>query len=189
MKNKKISKFNTLSFKRKTVIISFTVILVLLASVGTTLAFLAMKTGSIKNIFEPVTIACQVNDDDYTVGNIGDYSAYIRASVIVNYVKDSDDTVVYGIPPVLNTDYSITFDSNSWIKGSDGFYYYKTPVNAKADTAALITEFNRISQVNGYTLKAQILAEAIQSKPTSTVSDYWNVTVDGNGNITGKKQQ
>ncbi len=188
MKNKKLSKFNTFSFKRKITIISFTVILVLLASVGTTIAFLAMRTGAIKNIFDPISITCQVNENNYTVTNTGDYSAYIRASVIVNYVKveskaDGDTShTVYGVPPKAS-DYNITYNTAYWDEGADGFYYYKTPVNA-GDTTEKIVDFASQADVpDGYEIKVQILADAIQNNPTDTVESVWGVTVDNSGNI------
>ncbi len=185
MQNKKVSKLNIFANKRRVFIVSLTVVLVLLASVGTTLAFLAMKTQSIKNVFAPVTISCQVQDD-YKVANTGDYSAYIRAAVVVNYVKDDDSTVVHGVPPVEGTDYTLVLDETNWdVDTTDGFYYYKTPVNSgntSNTTTPLVTTFaamgSRVAP-EGYSMKVQIIAEAIQSNPVSTVKDYWNVTVDG----------
>ena len=189
MQNKKLSKLNIFANKRRVFIVSLVVVLVLLATVGTTLAFLAMKTQSVKNVFAPVTISCEVQDG-YKIANTGDYSAYIRAAVAVNFLKDGDTTTVHGIAPVKNTDYTITFNSSEWLLGDDGFYYYKTPINANTKTTALITSFVPAANIvtpDGYKLSAQIIAEAIQSNPKSTVSTYWNVNVDDSGNITGKQ--
>ena len=85
------------------------------------------------------------------------------------------------------TDYSITFAKNTnWIRGADGYYYYKLPVDPQVSTGVLIEECklqNNASVPDGYHLSVEIVASAIQSAPDSVVQSMWHVTVE-NGIIT-----
>ena len=170
---------------RRVFTLTVAIVLVLVATVGSTFAFIVTRTEGVKNVFDPVTIECSVAD--YSVKNDGDYSAYIRAYFVVNWVEDGTENV-YGQKPVLNTDYTINVKaadnattSGKWDKGSDGFYYYTSPVAAKAATAALIDSFSLVDGVSApadYVLQVQMIAEAIQSKPEISVTNSWGVTVN-----------
>ncbi len=188
MQNNGTNKKPNTHFKRKRfVICSIVAILVGLATIGSTVAFLIDKTDTVKNVLDPIKINCEVNDSEYTVKNEGDYAAYIRAAATVNYVKDSG-AIVYGQPPKKDTDYTIAFNQNDWVLGSDGFFYHKAPVNADNFTTELVSDFQILTDnaPDGYEMKVQIIAEAIQSEPVSTVCNYWNVTVDANKFIVSK---
>lgn len=184
MKNKKI--FFGLDFSNKKVrrvfAISVAVILVLVAAVGTTLAYIATKTDGVKNVFDPVTITCEMIDG-YMVENTGDYDAYIRAYFVVNWVDANGN--VYGQKPIENTDYKVTSNwknvggsvsANNWELGNDSFYYYTSPVAPNTTTTSLLTVQQLASSVPaGYTLQVQMIAEAIQAKPMSTITEHWGV--------------
>ena len=170
---------------RRVFTLTVAIVLVLVATVGSTFAFIVTRTEGVKNVFDPVTIKCSVVDD-YSVENNGEYSSYIRAYFVVNWVENGTENV-YGQKPISGTDYTINVkatdnatDSGKWDKGSDGFYYYTSPVAAGAATAALIDEFlleDDVSAPSGYTLQVQMIAEAIQSKPIESVKNSWGVTV------------
>lgn len=190
MKGKKI--FFGLDFSnvkvRRIFVISVAVILVLVAAVGTTLAFIATKTDGVKNVFDPVTIECSVSDD-YRVKNEGDYDAYIRAYYVVNWVDANGN--VYGQPPVENTDYTLVLNAtdvngsvtaNSWEIGSDDFYYYTSPVPPTGSdvTTALVSNVSlKTTAPDGYELQVQMIAEAIQAKPIDTINSNWGVQNNG----------
>lgn len=185
--NGKKKKPNILFKSKRMAIVSIVAILVLLATIGSTVALLVDKTGTVKNILDPIQIECEVDDTIYSVKNEGDYAAYIRAAATVNYVQDSG-AVVYGQPPKADVDYTVSFNNTDWVLGSDGFYYHKAPVDPNSFTTELVTDFDILTDnaPDGFEMKVQIIAEAIQCDPVTTVCDYWNVTIDANKLIVSK---
>ena len=66
-------------------------VLLVTATVWTTVAFLVDRSPSLDNTFVPVAVACQVREDfdptanvksNVSVQNTGDISAYVRATVV-----------------------------------------------------------------------------------------------------------
>lgn len=170
----------------KLLIIILSVSVILAVSVGTAIAYLISETPPVTNTFTPVSVSCQVNQTaenrNITVKNTGDITAYIRATVVINWVSDSGS--VYGGAPVEGTDYTVNYRLTDWFKGNDGFYYYSSPVEAGASTSELITTISSVAGTapEGYSLSVQVLASAIQAEPTDAVSQVWhNVTVGSNG--------
>lgn len=170
----------------KLLIIILSVSVILAVSVGTAIAYLISETPPVTNTFTPVSVSCQVNqsaeNSNITVKNTGDITAYIRATVVINWVSDSGS--VYGGAPVEGTDYTVNYQLTDWFKGKDGFYYYSSPVEAGASTSELITTISSVAGTapEGYSLSVQVLASAIQAEPTDAVSQVWsNVTVGSNG--------
>lgn len=177
-------------------------LLVLGVAVGGTVAFLSTRTDSRENTFTPSKVTCEVTEtfknnvkSNVAVKNTGDTTAFIRAAINVTWMKDAEAGTEYDAAnqtvsakvPVKDTDYSITFAKNTnWIKGADGFYYYKLPVAPQGSTEVLIEECKlqgNASVPDGYHLSVEIVASAIQSAPDSVVQDMWHVTVE-NGIIT-----
>lgn len=168
-------------------------IALLVVFVGTTIAYLFMRTDSITNTFTPTSTSITIVEkneggvkNNVTVKNTGEIKAYIRATVVVTWKDESGN--VYGTKPEENTDYTWTIpNNNNWVKGSDGFYYYKEPVDPNASTDVLLTACKLkegVEPPDGYNLSVEILAQAIQAEPTSAVFDAWEVKVDKDGKIT-----
>jgi hypothetical protein len=152
-------------------------------------------------------VSVSVGDNEYTV--------YVRAAIVATWVKEvlnDDDTVttlVHSDVPVLGTDYTLELNlpengaalaAGQWRLGSDGFYYYTSPVAGGADTAVLIKSATQIwngqnpypVRDDGYVLRVEIAAQTIQAIGTTdaatyeggklAVEDAWGVTtqtVDG----------
>ena len=192
---------------RKSVLIT-SIALLLLVAVGTTLAFVFTNTDPVENTFNPSKVSCAVvenggkpvtgaivntgdSKDNVQIQNTGDTDAYIRVAVVVNWM--SEDGKVWATKPVAGTNYSITYATDTgWIKGSDGYWYYTKPVpptDGSDLTGILITEATQLTAApkgtdnTQYYLSIEIVASAIQAKPTSVVTSQWGVTVDGDGNI------
>lgn len=172
-------------------------LLVLGVAVGGTVAFLSTRTDSKENTFTPSEVTCEVTEtfnnnvkSQVAVKNTGDTTAFIRAAINVTWMSNQDaaNQTVSAKVPVKDKDYSITFAKNTnWIKGADGYYYYKLPVAPQGSTGVLIEECklqNNASVPDGYHLSVEIVASAIQSAPDSVVQSMWHVTVE-NGKITG----
>ena len=187
---------------KKLVIITATVLLLAVA-VGTTLAFVFTKTAPVENTFTPSNVACAVVENDpktentgnivYTgdvktdvkIKNTGDTDAFIRVAVVVTW-KNTEGNV-YALKPAEGADYTMTLDlANGWVKGADGYYYYKDAVNPNALTNVLIT--NATQSVTGpvgtdgtqYYLSIEIVASAIQANGMGATSaqDAWVKAVE-----------
>lgn len=195
-------------FINKKSIIIASVALLLLISVGTTLAFVLTDTEPVENTFTPSKVSCAVveNGKDSVSGSIvetgnekknvkikntGNTDAYIRVAVVINWAN-ADGTRVWATKPVEGTDFNITYLLNDgWFQSTtDGYYYYKSPVAPDDVTTTLISS---VTVVDGkapigtdntqYYLSVEIVASAIQSTPASTVHEQWGVTVAGDGTI------
>ena len=178
-----------ISGKRRILLVLLALLLIL--SVGATIAYITLKTPKVTNEFVPAVVTCEVQETfengvkkDVCVKNTGNVSSYIRVALVINWVNDNDKTVLSTVP-VENVDYTLSISDQGWKKGSDGYYYYCEPVKAGYLTSNVITEakVNESKAPAGYSLSIQVLASAIQSEPTKAVEENWNVTVN-NGNIT-----
>ena len=177
---------------KRSLVLVVSVLVLLLAVAGGTLAWLTAQD-SVNNTFTPAHVTCTVEETfngtektNVQIKNTSDIPAYIRAYIVVTW-KDADDADdnVYGKLPVEGTDYTMTMSSGTaWKKGSDGYYYYTDAVDSKGKTGVLIkscTEITGKAPV-GCNLSVEIMAEAIQSVPEEAVEDAWGVTVN-NGTL------
>ena len=188
----------------RAVLLTTILTILIFGSVSTTIAFLITGTDSITNIFVPANVETTVvmwkGGEGYDgircrVRNESDISAYIRAAVVVNWVKTdgAGNRHIHAIAPEEGVDYQIEFNTQNWIKAEypneEVIYYAKEPVGPcsieggekKYSTDyALFNNFKQISTVNqpdGYELEVEVVASGIQSVPYGVVSDKWNVTV------------
>lgn len=129
-------------------------VLLLTLTVGGTLAFVAVRSATVRNQFEEAFVTSRVNQN-FTVTNTGDVDAYIRAAVVVNYEVDGG---ISAVKPVYDTDYTLTCDS-SWTEDG-GFYYYQNIVPSLQATATAPVTVNNLS---GKRLRVEVVAEAIQA--------------------------
>ena len=123
-----------INFTKKTITLT-SIALLLLITVGTTLALIFTSTGDVENTFKPSRVACAVvegnnsavegdestieveNGTVYTgtvkkdvqIKNTGDTDAFIRVAVVVNWM--SEDGRVWAKKPILgeDPDYQIAF--------------------------------------------------------------------------------
>ena len=179
---------------KKVILLAVSLVLILSAAIGGTVAYLIDQTGSITNTFTPANVTPHINEDfngsvknDVQITNNGDIPAYIRVKVVVTW-KDKEDNV-YGAAPALGTDYTWTMPENSkwFLKG--GFYYYSEPVAAKGTTGVLFTECKPYDgkAPAGYSLSVDIHSQAIQAEPAAAVQEAWKVvTVGSDGKLTAK---
>ena len=174
---------------KRSIVLVVSVLVLLLAVAGGTLAWLTANTGPVVNTFTPAHVTCQVDEtfDGTTksivkVKNAGDIPVYIRAYIVVTW-KDSDGNV-YGQKPVAGTDYKMSINTNKGWTQKDGYWYCNTAVASGGFTPVLIdscTSKNSAPDDN-YNPSVEIMAEAIQSVPEEAVEDAWGVTVN-NGTL------
>lgn len=172
---------------RKVIVLAIAVVLLLSATVTGTLMYLVSKTTAVTNTFEPATVTCEVQEKfdgtvkkDVTVKNTSNIDAYLRVK-LVTYRVNADGERIGGTAAIP----SFT-PGEGWFE-KDGFYYYKSPVAPKTPAANLIGNDGitlvKYTDADGGRQVIEVIAEAIQSVPTSVVKEYWNVTVDANGVI------
>ena len=183
-----------MKLNKRAVALLVSLAVLLTVAVGVTIAFLADRTPEVENTFTPSRVACAVNEvtknQVYTVQNTGDTTAYIRAAVVVNWVNDAEQ--VYAIAPTYTVTPENTENTN-WVLGSDGYYYYKMPVEAGAyidETLTVMLDDGSIVPT-GHTLQVEVIASAIQA--TSKAVKDWSNSVaiaDTDGaNLTVTKKQ
>lgn len=176
---------------KKVILLAVSLVLILSAAIGGTVAYLIDQTGSITNTFTPAKVTPEVKEDfgnnvknNVQIKNKGDIPAYIRVKIVVTW-KDEHGNV-YGAAPKVGTDYTWTMPENSkwFLKG--GFYYYSEPVAAKGTTEILFTDCklkDGVKAPEGYNLSVDIHAQAIQAEPTTAVTSAWGVTVGADGTL------
>lgn len=156
---------------------------------GSTVAYLITKTDDVQNTFEYGRVSCRVDEsfdgttkENVCVTNTGNISAYIRATYVVNWI-DSGGNIAASVP----TGYSFELIENpdvKWTKGSDGYFYYPTPVGPGESTkgSLLTCTVTQRPENPEYTLSVEILATAIQSQPASAVKEAWGANTPLSGN-------
>ena len=149
-------------------------IVLAVAAVGSTVAYIVTKTGEVTNTFTPPNLDIEINVANNEIENAGDVPVYVRAAIVANWV-DEDGTI-------LSTQPSVTYSINAgWEQGSDGFYYYTGIVPAHSNnTVALLAEDGITvngTAPSGYTLQVQVLSSAIQTTPTEAVINGWTAVI------------
>lgn len=178
---------------RKTATLLVAIVLLLGVAVGTTVAYLITNTGSVVNKFEYAKTNVTVDEkfdgakkENVQVRNAGNIPVYVRATYVVNWVKDGK--IVASVPADYKyglTVYTQGKDKNSrWVKGTDGYYYYLDPVQPNKSTEGSLLTCTVTYPANPeYTLSVEILATAIQSEPATAVEGAWGVEVDADGQL------
>ena len=179
---------------RKALFALVSVLVLIFAAVGVTVAYLQTQTDPLENEFTPAKVSCEVAEtfdgsvkSDVSIRNTGDTDAFIRVSVVANWVKtDSENNVtsVYAQQPVAGTDYTLTLATNAnenWLQDGN----HKAAVKPGESTAVLIASCTPIEDTApaGYTLAVEIVASAIQASPETVAEEHWKVTVENNAII------
>lgn len=172
-------------------------VIILVTVSPTVSAYMLKRTSVVNNEFVPAYVTCQLHEvfennakTSIQVENTGNIEAYIRLRVL-SYWQDSKGNAVAidRDPP------SITPDSSTWIEDTTGSrdtvntFYCKVPIAAGDKTPELLSSGTSITLetmtktddsgvVYVYNQVVEIIAEAIQSKPTSAVEDSWKVTIE-----------
>lgn len=164
-----------MKLNKRTIALLVCVGVLLIASVGATLAFLFDQSDSHKNTFTPANVACEVIEDgnDYSVKNTGNTTAYIRVAIVVNW-KNKTTGDIFATAPTSN-DYSIKM-ADGW-SFADGYYYYTRPIQEKdvVKFAEIAQTENAQAPASDYTLSIEILASAIQAEPSNVVKEAWGI--------------
>ena len=165
----------------KAAVLLLSMILLIGIAVGTTVAFLVARTEPMKSTFEYAKVSCEVtgSKENVQIKNTGNTAAYIRATYVVTW-RDGNRNVAVSVPDGYS--YTLTENlGNNWKKGTDGYFYYTSPIVPGNSTLDSLLTCNVTYPDNPeYTLSVEVLAEAIQSEPAEAVQQAWGATiVDG----------
>lgn len=176
--------------KRKR-IIALLVGVILLAGTAGTLAWLSV-TGVLVNQFGIGSVTPSVQEkldgnvkSDVKAENTGTAPAYIRAAVDI-YWQDATSGARLWEEPQAGTDYEIAWSvadasgansASSWVKASDGFYYWTSPVAPNKETDVLIASVAEFKATEGRNLVVDVSTQAVQFAPDEAVHEAWGCTV------------
>lgn len=168
--------FNGSGGRKAALILSLCLIFALAA--GTTFALLKAHTDPVQNTFTAATSGTKIEEEltdnqktSIQVRNTGTATSYVRAKLVMNWVDDDNN--------VSATPVNITPEiTDNWFRGSDGNYYYKTPVAPKGLTENLLDDKAPITEPtegkpDGCHLEVTVLAESIQAAPSQAVENAW----------------
>ena len=176
---------------KRSLVLVVSVLVLLLAVAGGTLAWLTAQD-SVTNTFSPAHVTCTVEEkfdgatkENVSIKNTSDIPAYIRAYIVVTW-KDSTGNV-YGQKPVAGTDYKMSINTNKGWTQKDGYWYCNTAVASGGFTPVLIDSCtsNNSAPNDNYNLSVEIIAEAIQSVPDTAVKEAWGVVPSTLANQSG----
>ena len=117
--------------------------------------------------------------------NTGTAPAYIRAAVDI-YWQDATSGARLWEEPQAGTDYEIAWSvadasgansASSWVKASDGFYYWTSPVAPNRETDVLIASVAEFKATEGRNLVVDVSTQSVQSAPDEAVHEAWGCTV------------
>lgn len=185
------------AYSKKFLLTLMAALLVGTTAVGSSLAFLVDRTDQLTNTFTPSEVKGEIVETfdkevkkDVKIKNTGDIPAYVRVTVVPNWVDGVNDERNVAAE-VKESDYAITWndDASGWFKESDGFYYYSRPVLPGFSTDVLIKECKPLvsktdASGNQLHFELHVIASLIQAEPSEAVEKAWGVNVDVNGNIT-----
>ena len=176
--------------KRKR-IIALLVGVIFLAGTAGTLAWLSV-TGVLVNQFGIGSVTPSVQEtlsgnvkSNVKAENTGTAPAYIRAAVDI-YWQDATSGARLWEEPQAGTDYEIAWSvadasgansASSWVKASDGFYYWTSPVVPNKETDVLIASVAEFKATEGRNLVVDVSTQAVQSAPDEAVHEAWGCTV------------
>lgn len=153
--------------KTKTILALALVALLLTCAVGGTVAYLVTKTDAVTNTFTPGKVTCDVEEkfngntkEVVKIRNTGNTDAWIRATVVGNWVKDGKIVA----PWTDDITYNIGSGNSQWTLGTGGYYYYNSIVSPQGLTENLFASYSQgIPPVEGAHLELTIVCQAVQS--------------------------
>lgn len=171
----------------KLAILFIAVVMLIGAVVGSTVAFLVTETTPVTNTFEYAKVSCAVSEtfsgatkENVQIQNTGTTDAYIRATYVVNWLN-KDGSIAPVPQGTIPNGYELSISENpdkAWTKGTDGYFYYLTPVAPGHFTeGGSLVNCSVVYPENAeYILSVEILATAVQSTPENAVTEAWGVT-------------
>ena len=171
-------------------ILILSLLLIAVAAIGGTMAYLTAKTPQVVNTFTPAEVTTDIDEDfdgevkkNVNVTNTGDIAAYIRVK-LVTYRVNEEEKPIGGAAEIP------TFTpGTNWVKYGE-YYYYTLPVAPGESPEYDLIGDEGIGLKNyavedpadpdGGRQVIEVMAEAIQSEPAEAVGEAWRVTITKN---------
>lgn len=178
--------------KRKPVILIVCLVLLLVAAVGGTVAYLQATSDKVTNTFTPAEVEITPTEVvDHTTNtkkniqfkNDSTVPVYIRATLVIYWTDTINGTEQTIAPPAANL-VSVGSVKDGWFRVGD-IYYCCAPV-APGDSTGVMLEPITVTLPDGSTAQCHIdvRSEAIQAEPESVVKAAWlDVDVDPDGKL------
>ena len=171
----------------KLAILFIAVVMLIGAVVGSTVAFLVTQTEPVENKFTYAKVTCAVAEEftpggttknNVKIQNTSTTDAYIRATYVVSWLN-KDGSIAPVPQGTIPNGYTLSISENpdkAWTKGTDGYFYYLTPVASGGLTDGSLVNCT-VTYPQGvepeYILSVEILATAVQSTPANAVTEAW----------------
>ncbi|MGN1019021.1 MAG: SipW-dependent-type signal peptide-containing protein [Aristaeellaceae bacterium] len=160
------------SLSRKAVVILSLMMVLVLAAVGGTLAWLTDSTEEVKNTFTTSDINITLDEsDNLNLQMIPGHT--ITKDPVVTVTKNSEDCYLFvKIIKSDNFDDFMSFDvADGWTELGDGVYYREVASSTTDDQSFDVIKNNTVT-VSGDVTKAQMEALTDDTKPTLTFTAY-----------------
>ena len=168
--------------RKKWVMLTVAMLLLLAAGVGGSIAYLLDKTDMVNNTFTPGRVTVDIAEEktpttksNIRVQNTGNVPAYIRVT-LVTYWTDADNKVV---PQPDGGSVSTPSVKPGW-SCADNIYYYNSIV-APGDLTDAMLDPITIQAPAGYTCHIDVYAEGIQAEgiQAGSAQNAWNAAKGG----------
>lgn len=143
-------------------------VLIIGVAAGSTMAYLTDESAALSGSYTAGVVACEVQSD-YSVKNTGNVAAYVRVTLVQNYVN-AEGNVCSAHEPITPA------NPAGWVY-QDGFYYYTQILDTQIlapDNATVPAASSDLPPADdGCTVKTTLIAEAIQAEPAYAVIKAW----------------
>ncbi len=158
----------------KTLVLLISFLLILTFSVGGTLAYLMRDIGVLDTVFVPGSVECAVEEteDGYTVKNLGNTGVFVRGVLVLNWTRDEK---ISGFHTISEDDYEVLADGWTTI---DGYLVCEKEIAPEESTPPVSIVITADVPEEGYELKIEFLAEAVQSEPASIAEEAWGFSAE-----------
>lgn len=179
---------HSMGFSGKSLTLIISLVALCAVAVGGTLAWLFDSSEKLENNFYVPDAKIDIEETfdgrektDVGVTNTGEAEVYVRVMLVETW-RNSDDQVV-AEPEGAVVNYEMG-NSNDWVKGSDGYYYYTKPLDVGDTTPNLIDKATCTVPKGAALMDLEVVAQGIQSMPEDAVEEAWGVvTVGADGNL------
>lgn len=159
---------------KKAVLIGLSAMLLAVATIGGTLAWLTSTPPTLTNTFIPGDVPNEIHEDfngstksNVTIKNVGNVPAFIRVALVPAWRNNDTDHTGAGL--ATNGTYTISINTADWTLGSDGYYYYKNAVQPNASTTALVNSCSPLTSglsasYKGKVFELSVISQSVQSE-------------------------
>ena len=167
--------------KKRTLILLLSAIVLVSGALSATVAILVTRTDTADNTFSPPHVRITLRDYD-EITNIGNVPVYVRALAVVNWMSLEDEHTIHAVKPKVGQDLEITFITENWFLASDGFYYYKKPIQP-GEHVALVYEAYQLTEKDGFKMELEILSSSIQASDEAIDAAWPAVRINESGEL------